>query len=217
MRIIGGSAGGTADNTSPQIVAWSDGTNIDRPTDILVDGVLFHDVHLKTEDGHVECLQSTDAVRLTIRNSRFARCDVFNVRVDKRWSDAPEDVLIESNVFDQTGSAVGGTVYYGLGVGSGDGVVIREQLRCHALAGPAPDSVAKDIELVGDAMPGGGCDDRVTYRHNLWQGGRVWPDRPRRRPALRRPAGRRPAAAPRLSRARRGRSGVGREGALWRR
>jgi hypothetical protein len=81
--------------------------------------------------------------------------------------------VIESNVFEHTGSAVGGNVYYGLAVGSGDGVVIRNNSGVMPWAGPAPDAPAKGFEMLGNAMPGGGCDGRVAYRHNLWHGGQV--------------------------------------------
>ena len=103
VSLLGGSVGGIQDGTSPTI-----GNFAGKPpsSDILVDGVLFHDVgRQENRAAHIECLFLQEAVGVVIRNSRFTRCDVMdlyvspvqggptasNVLIENNWLDAPTD------------------------------------------------------------------------------------------------------------------------------
>ena len=106
-----------------------------------------------------------------IRNSRFVRCDTFDLRVDRYRTDGPRDVLIENNVFVHTRDRFGGTVYYGLAVRAGHDVLIRSNSSDIGWAGPEPGTPISGWVVSANVMPGGRCDDRIAYSHNLWISG----------------------------------------------
>jgi hypothetical protein len=172
VAVIGGSVGGTRDGSHSEIVAWLDADERVEPAEnVLVDGVTFHDVRMSTPADHVECLQATDARRLVIRNSRFIRCDTFDLRVDRYRTDGPQDLLIENNVFVHTRDRFGGNVFYGLAVRAGSDVVIRHNSSDIGWAGPEVGTPIRRWVISANAMPGGRCDDRIAYQHNLWISG----------------------------------------------
>jgi hypothetical protein len=107
VSILGGSVGGIQDGTSPTI-----GNFAGKPpsSDILVDGVLFHDVgRQENPAAHIECLFLQEAVGVVIRNSRFTRCDVMDLYVSPvQGGPTASNVLIENNWFD---SPTGGGYY----------------------------------------------------------------------------------------------------------
>ncbi len=174
ISVRGGSAGGVSDGSHSEVVAWVDAQGrVERPRDITIDGVRFHDVRMSRPTDHIECLQSTDADGLTIRNSRFIRCDTFDLRIDAYRSDGPERVLIENNVFVHTRDRFGGTVYYGLAVRAGRDVVIRHNSSDTGWAGPEPETPISDWVVSANVMVGGGCDERIVYSHNLWDSGEL--------------------------------------------
>ena len=171
ISVIGGSAGGTRDGSHSEIAAWVDGDGrVEPPSRVLVDGVVFHDVQLSKPSDHIECLQATDVRGLVVRNSRFVRCDTFDLRLDRYRTDGPHDVLIENNVFAHTGDRFGGTTYYGLAVRAGHHVQIRSNSSDTGWAGPEPGTPITAWRVSANAMPGGRCDDRITYSYNLWAG-----------------------------------------------
>ena len=107
ISVIGGSVGGTMD-THPQFASWPTGTHIEN---ILVDGVTFHDIRRSNDAVHGECLQIAGGVGVTVRNSTFSNCMVFDLSITEyNGSGPPTDYLIENNVF---GPSVDGG-YYGL-------------------------------------------------------------------------------------------------------
>ena len=171
ITIAGSRVGGTRDGSHSEIVAYAGPTGVEPPRDVLVDGVTFHDVRMSAPEDHIECLQSTDAVGLTVRNSRFVRCDTFDLRIDRYRTDGPRDVTIENNVFLHTRDRFGGNVYYGLAVRAGSDVLIRHNSSDIAWAGPEPETPISDWTVASNAMPGGRCDERMSFRNNLWDGG----------------------------------------------
>jgi hypothetical protein len=171
ISVIGGRVGGTRDGSHSEIAAWVDARGqVEPPTRVLVDGVVFHDVQLSKPADHMECLQATDVRGFIVRNSRFVRCDTFDLRVDRYRTDGPHDVLIENNVFVHTRDRFGGTTYYGLAVRAGHGVHIRSNSSDTGWAGPEPGTPITAWHVSANAMPGGRCDDRITYSNNLWAG-----------------------------------------------
>jgi hypothetical protein len=78
VRMLGGSVG-PADSVDPQIRAV-DTQGAPVPTNILIDGVRFHDFTNKQDPtAHVECLQLGAGKHVIIRNSTFVRCAEHSV------------------------------------------------------------------------------------------------------------------------------------------
>jgi chitodextrinase len=77
------------------------------PTNITFDGVYFHDWTLSQgSSAHVECLQVWGADGLTIRNSRFQNCWVFDIFMEKLVGGSaptPTNITIENNFLDCCG------------------------------------------------------------------------------------------------------------------
>jgi hypothetical protein len=99
ISFIGGSAGPAADDNNR--IASNGPSTTASPTNILIDRVEFHDYMASPgSDAHVECLQVWAADGLTIRNSRFRNCEVFDVFLQKLPDGAaptPTNILIENN------------------------------------------------------------------------------------------------------------------------
>jgi hypothetical protein len=168
VSILGGSVGGIQDGTSPTI-----GNFAGKPpsSEILVDGVLFHDVGRKENPAaHIECLFLQEAVGVVIRNSRFTNCEVMDLYVSPvQGGPTASNVLIENNWFD---------------VPTGGGYFVME---LHPDAGTVPhnfvfrfNSVNGSIyiypefnydNVVFDSNIGriATCDTKgITYRYNVW-------------------------------------------------
>jgi chitodextrinase len=105
ISIIGGEIGPGVDSY-PQIGSNGTATSA-SPTNILFDGVYFHDFTISSgSSAHVECLQVWAADGLTIRNSRFENCyhfDVFLQKLPGGAAPTPRNILIENNFFDCCG------------------------------------------------------------------------------------------------------------------
>jgi hypothetical protein len=168
IRMEHSRSGGTDDGTHSSVTAWTDDTTVEPARDVVFDDVDFHDTQMGKPGDHVECLQVTDVVGLAIRDSRFTRCDTFDVRIDAHRTDAPRSVVIERNVFGETTDRFGGTARYGLAVRAGIGVTIRHNSSISAFAGPEPTAVADGWVLKGNVLPAGRCDERIAYAANLW-------------------------------------------------
>jgi hypothetical protein len=99
ISFIGGSAGPSVDDNNR--IASNGTSTTASPTNILIDGMRIHDFTLSPgSDAHVECLQVWAADGLTIRNSRFRNCEVFDVFLQKLPGGAavtPTNILIENN------------------------------------------------------------------------------------------------------------------------
>ena len=65
-----------------------------------MDGVTFHDIRRSNDSVHGECLQIAGGVGVTIRNSTFVNCMVFDLSITEyNGSGPPTNFLIENNVF----------------------------------------------------------------------------------------------------------------------
>ena len=163
VSVIGGSAGPGVD-IHPQIQA-SYGTNR-VPTNILIDGVLFHDWSRSGPDAHTECLQIGGGNGITIRRSRFRDCAVMDLHVS-HWGDSPltRNVLIENNFFgdplDGGPFAIQATAFQNVVIrnnSSLSGFVIFDRL------GPGTVTLSANV---APAQPWE-CNDAVVYRFNVW-------------------------------------------------
>jgi hypothetical protein len=70
---------------------------------ITYDGILWHDATRDDRNVHMECLYVASVQGLTVRNSRFTNCAVFDVLITRMPSDAhPRDIVFENNVFERS-------------------------------------------------------------------------------------------------------------------
>lgn len=103
ISVVGGSVG-PSHNADSYIAVPND--SVTRPSQhLLIDGVWFHDV-TRSPGRHVECLMLAQGVDVTIRNSVFTRCSVFDVFIDwwyfRPAVGPPTQVRFEHNHFERT-------------------------------------------------------------------------------------------------------------------
>jgi hypothetical protein len=91
--VIGGDFGPTVDEVSK--VSETIGPNL------LIDGATFH--HHMEHESHMECIALYGAQGVTIRRSRFDTCTLFGIFSTPEPSQHFRDVLIENNVFSNSG------------------------------------------------------------------------------------------------------------------
>jgi hypothetical protein len=91
--VIGGDYGPTVDEVSK--VSETIGPNL------LIDGASFHDY--MEHEMHMECIALYGAQGVTIRRSRFDTCTLFGIFSTPEPSQHFRDVLIENNVFSNSG------------------------------------------------------------------------------------------------------------------
>jgi chitodextrinase len=107
VSLLGGDYGPSPDAYS-FITAPNVGASV--PTNILIDGVRFHDYTRSSDSVHTECLHAVSVQGLTVRNSRFERCAVmdFFLTINPNSTLPFRNVLIENNFFGKT---IGGGYY----------------------------------------------------------------------------------------------------------
>jgi len=170
ISVIGGSVGPGVD-FHPQFAPWPVGSPI---TNILIDGVEFHDWTRSSSSVHTECLQIAGGNGVTIRNSVFRNCAVFALSITEyNGSGAPTNYVIENNVF---GTSIGG--YYSLQFNSNASalrnILIRNNSSTQTFLIDNGQPTISNVRAVANVAPisAWGCSARVTYGYNVWQGGK---------------------------------------------
>ena len=183
ISIIGGEVGPSVNNNN--LIASNGTSTTASPQNILIDDVDFHDFTLSSgSTAHVECLQVWSADGLTIRNSRFRNCEVFDIFLQKLPGGAaptPRNILIENNFMDCCGSG-----FYAIRMGDHAGtswsnVTIRNNSFNKAI-NPDPTATFSNVAIMGNigpkvefyapstgattAQPAG-----VTTDYNVWYAG----------------------------------------------
>jgi hypothetical protein len=100
IRIIGGSVGPSCDGESPTVGATDQSTV--RSSAILIDGVKFHDItrSCAPSGSHVECLFVQETTGITIENSSFTNCNIFDIYFHRIGASGdPNNVIVRHNVF----------------------------------------------------------------------------------------------------------------------
>jgi hypothetical protein len=168
ISVVGGSVGGTMD-THPQFASWPLNTHIEN---ILVDGVYFHDIRRSNDSVHGECLQIAGGVGVTVRNSTFVNCMVFDLSITEyNGSGPPTDFLIENNVF---APAVDGG-YYSLQFNGNAtdfrNFVIRNNSSAQSFSLSGVPKLT-NVVVTGNVAPlaSYACGSGITYRRNVWSG-----------------------------------------------
>jgi chitodextrinase len=109
ISVMGGSVGVLNQKTSYDSNVTSASGSSMPPTNILIDGVWFHD-WIDVDPGqanHIECLQVGSGVNVTIRNSRFERCGTHDIFI-RSWGTLNgsyhplRNWVIENNFFGET-------------------------------------------------------------------------------------------------------------------
>jgi hypothetical protein len=172
VTIRGGSAGGTS-GVHSDISEWSHPCcDVVAPERIVIDGVRFHDMVMKRPEDHIECLQLTGGRDITIRRSRFERCDHMDVNAGDGVTKL-RGLVVEDNFFGRS-TARFGESYYSLSVRTGTDVTIRRNTSPQAWIGPDPDTPADGWLVAGNVMPAAGdwrCHDEIDYWDNRWTDG----------------------------------------------
>jgi hypothetical protein len=154
ISFIGGSIGPSVDENSR--IASNGPSTSASPRNILIDGVDFHDFTVSAGSGaHVECLQVWAVEGLTIRNSKFRNCEVFDIFLQKLPEGAaatPSDILIENNFFDCCGSG-----YYSIRLADHAGTSWKNvTIRNNSLnkeINPDPSVPYSNVKIVGNVGP----------------------------------------------------------------
>lgn len=115
VRMLGGDVGGYGEAIPATIGTLH--TTDPTPRNILIDGVLFHDMtRAQNLSGHMECLFVQGVDGLIVRNSRFTHCDIFDVFFKQFEAPQYTNVRLENNFFgvatDAADPGTGG--YYSL-------------------------------------------------------------------------------------------------------
>jgi hypothetical protein len=98
VTMRGGSFGGIQDKQPVMVGAAPESYNV------TFDGVEFHDAVATRSDVHMECLMANNVQGITIKNSLFRNCAYFGVLISSCCGGTlpPRDVLLESNVFENS-------------------------------------------------------------------------------------------------------------------
>jgi hypothetical protein len=184
ISFIGGSIGPSANENSR--IASNGTSTTASPKNILIDGVDFHDFTVTPgSEAHVECLQVWAVDGLTIRNSTFRNCEVFDIFLQKLPEGAaatPSNILIENNFFDCCGSG-----FYSIRMADHPGtswknVTIRNNSLDKAI-NPDPAVPYSNVKIVGNVGPSlalwagstGETQSKppagLTIDHNVWYSG----------------------------------------------
>ena len=135
---------------------------------LVYDQILWHDATRDASDVHIECLLALGPQGLTIRNSRFTNCAVFDILISRILSDPPpRDFVIENTVLEASKDVDGSNGYYTLMTGEDlfDGFTLRNNVWGLAISLPGP---LRDARIVGNVGQAASCRSGVTYSHNVF-------------------------------------------------
>ena len=155
---------------------WTNGNQVKTmsssstvPSGILFDGVTIQNFRKNPAGSdHVDCLHVMAANGITIRNSRFANCEAFDVLFTVFLGPTPSNILIENNFFRCCG-----TGFYSVQLGGGHGedfhnVTIRNNSADQSMTVGTSNTVANVAFYNNDVPDIGGCDrNGVTADYNV--------------------------------------------------
>jgi hypothetical protein len=141
------------------------------------DNMVFHDVDLKTDGVHLECVFAIGVPNMVVKNSTFTNCSVMDLffTYGNWWTPTPPaygGVTVENNVFGHVmDGANDGWNYYPMYIGqTGDDVLRNWTVRYNTFEQPASltssHSSAVNSRWVGN-LGGWDCIDGMAYSHNV--------------------------------------------------
>ncbi len=178
--VIGGDVGPSLVGGEFHTVWITFGDHDGEPRNLLIDHVYFHDFSKAKEGEHTECIFITGGNGVTIRNSRFVRCDVFSIFAGTPWwkQGLPplRNVTIENNSFDA--STWGGSYNccsYAIRFGGDWSRLDNFRFAYNSSKMPVSfgntDTPRSNFLIVGNVYPNDGCGTGETYRYNVIIGG----------------------------------------------
>jgi hypothetical protein len=186
FSMYGGSVGPTWDDTYDRAPGQSQvGINLSGGSavsnNLLFDGVRFHDSRRIDNTEHLSCLMVGGGNGVTIRNSRFDNCAVFDLFVTWWNFVTPQypvatNILIENNFFDQVVAGCSGCDVGYFSVEFADyppvwqNVTIRKNTAYQSMHF---DGTHANFVVSGNTMPmlSYDCPKDITYRYNVSNSG----------------------------------------------
>ena len=157
---------------------WTNGNDVKTmsTTSVVPSGILFDGVTIQNyrrapgSSDHVDCLHVMAVNGLTIRNSRFANCEAFDVLFTKYLGPTPSNILIENNFFRCCGSG-----FYSVQLGGDHGeafqnVTIRNNSADKGMTvGEDGSNTVANVDYYNNDVPDiGGCNrNGVTADYNV--------------------------------------------------
>jgi endonuclease YncB( thermonuclease family) len=136
---------------------------------ITYDDITWHDATRSAASVHTECLLALGIDGLTIRNSRFRNCAVFDILISRiADSDpAPRNILIENTVFEASKDVGSAPAYYTFMTGAVhfDGFVVRNNVWEQP---PALQGSYSRARMSGNIGLASTCQSDITYSHNVF-------------------------------------------------
>ncbi|WP_211233057.1 choice-of-anchor Q domain-containing protein [Solirubrobacter soli] len=136
--------------------------------DITYDHVTWHDATRTSGDVHTECLLALGVQGLTIRNSRFTNCAVFDILLSRIGADPPpRNVVIENTVLEKSIDLGDKPGFYSLMTGADplDGLTLRNNVWDLGLALQGP---IANGHITGNIGRAASCADGVRYTNNVF-------------------------------------------------
>ena len=136
---------------------------------VLIDGATFHDFSLVDPD-HFECMVVFGAASMTIQNSRFYNCMIYDVAFS--LGNVPQGVVVQNNWF---GDATNGWAVNFMYNGRPDtNVLVRFNSFSDGNAITQSSGSLSNVRAVGNVIgvgASGNCISGLTYDYNVWSSG----------------------------------------------
>jgi hypothetical protein len=166
FSMIGGEVGPTWDDEA----ASAPGNSRLFGDRLLLNGVTFNE-NERAEGSHTECLMIRGGNGVTIRNSRFPRCNVFSIFFtywDFTPTPPPSNVTLENNVFLSSASGTYAVMF-------ADHIphLRNVAFRYNTSVGPVSFAAQtlENVSIVGNLMPAQSCVQGARYAYNVVQDG----------------------------------------------
>ena len=168
VSVLGGDYGPSSDAYS-FISATAPGATV--PTNILIDGVRFHDFTRSSNTQHTECLHAVSVQGFTVRNSHFERCAVMDLFLTSNPNSSQpfRNVVIENNFFGKTISGGYYSVFFDQRVGF-QGVQFRNNSLAQTPIFESGSNNYSNFVVSGNLGEQFNymCNSQVSYSFNVW-------------------------------------------------
>jgi chitodextrinase len=180
ISMIGGSVGVLGQKTSYDSNLTTASGSSTPPTNILIDGVWFHD-WIDVDPGqanHIECLQVGSGVNVTIRNSRFERCGTHDIFI-RSWGTLNgsyhplRNWVIENNFFGETSDGFYAIQFVDDMAPDATSFVVRNNSTLQAFHDAIERGTISFIANIVDTMTSSECGQSSASRwsYNLYESG----------------------------------------------
>ena len=168
VSVLGGDYGPSSDAYS-FISATAPGATV--PTNILIDGVRFHDFTRSSNTQHTECLHAVSVQGFTVRNSHFERCAVMDLFLTSNPNSSQpfRNVVIENNFFGKTISGGYYSVFFDQRVGF-QGVQFRNNSLAQTPIFESGSNNYSNFVVSGNLGEQFNymCNSQASYSFNVW-------------------------------------------------